>query len=284
MGYRFTAAGMLLLAGVLLSGCATAGVINRVTFACDGGGLIDAVFYRDRQVRLTLPDGVVRTLPQTISADGARYADPSESFVFWTRGNGAFVDRRSGGRSGATRTWCILVQSDPGGLPAIFEDSRFGFSLRYPDGWRVDRIYRYSGLGPGRTIKGVSFSVPPSLTTGTNLAPDTRLSVELLPDAVGDSASRFLPAGATATSVTGDGTTYSVARLADAGAGNRYEETVYALPGTRPLLAVRYFIHYSVFENYPKGSVVRFDRQTLLATFDRIRRTLTVDEANVPER
>ena len=42
-------------------------------------------------VMLALSDGRTMTLNQTISADGARYADPQESFVFWNKGNGAMV-------------------------------------------------------------------------------------------------------------------------------------------------------------------------------------------------
>ena len=61
-----------------------------------------------------------------------------------------------------------------------------------------------------------------------------------------------------------------------AAAGNRYEETVYTLPGTNPCIAVRYFIHYGVFQNYPAGTVREFDQQALLASFDAIRHTLVI--------
>lgn len=42
-------------------------------------------------VVLKLSDGRTLTLKQTISADGARYAGDDESFVFWSKGSGAFV-------------------------------------------------------------------------------------------------------------------------------------------------------------------------------------------------
>jgi hypothetical protein len=41
---------------------------------------------------------------------------------------------------------------------------------------------------------------------------------------------------------------------------------------------VRYFIHYGVFENYPAGSVTRFDHTALVDRFDAIRQTLVVDQ------
>ena len=78
------------------------------------------------------------------------------------------------------------------------------------------------------------------------------------------------------STITDNGTIYSVASSTGAGAGNRYEETVYALPGTNPCVAVRYFIHYGVIENYPAGTVQAFNQPALLATFDAIRRTLVI--------
>lgn len=71
--------------------------INAV-FTCDGGKSINATFMNassatttGNSVMLALSDGRQMTLPQAISADGARYANADESFVFWNKGNGAFV-------------------------------------------------------------------------------------------------------------------------------------------------------------------------------------------------
>ena len=49
-------------------------------------------------VVLTLADGKTLTLPQTLSGSGIRYANPDESFVFWSKGDTAFVEE------GANRT------------------------------------------------------------------------------------------------------------------------------------------------------------------------------------
>jgi membrane-bound inhibitor of C-type lysozyme len=43
-------------------------------------------------VVLTLPGGKRLTLPQTLSGSGIRYANSDESFVFWSKGNTAFVE------------------------------------------------------------------------------------------------------------------------------------------------------------------------------------------------
>jgi membrane-bound inhibitor of C-type lysozyme len=78
--------------------------IATAVYQCDGGKSITAAFFEGEpvpvkegempvptgSVELTL-DGVKTTLPQTISADGARYANTDESLVFWNKGTGAFI-------------------------------------------------------------------------------------------------------------------------------------------------------------------------------------------------
>ena len=44
------------------------------------------------RVVLTLADGMKLTLPQTLSGSGIRYANENESFVFWSKGDTAFVE------------------------------------------------------------------------------------------------------------------------------------------------------------------------------------------------
>ena len=74
----------------------TENVMNDVTFSCDAGKTIRAQFMENNigqgSVALKLSDGRDLLLPQTISADGARYAKPDESFVFWNKGRGAFIE------------------------------------------------------------------------------------------------------------------------------------------------------------------------------------------------
>lgn len=63
-------------------------------FTCDGGKTIDATFVNTGKgsVKLVLSDGRSLTLPQAMSASGARYANKDESVVFWNKGNTAFID------------------------------------------------------------------------------------------------------------------------------------------------------------------------------------------------
>ena len=64
--------------------------VATATFKCAGGKSIAATFYADK-VDLKLSDGRSLTVPQAMSASGARYANKDESFVFWNKGNTAFV-------------------------------------------------------------------------------------------------------------------------------------------------------------------------------------------------
>ena len=265
------------------------------SYQCDDGKAVTAAFYHGASkpatapgeppvpggsVALTLSDGRAMTLSQTVSADGGRYSNGNplipgnETFVFWSKGNGALV---FGNGAQKPPVDCITVAPMPAGsgLSQAFATSSLGFSIRYPQGYARDESYRYQELGPGKDIAGVKLTIPAALAAGTNLAADSYVSVEEIPQARDCSAALFLERGAAQDVVEG-GTTYSVASTTGAGAGNRYEETVYAFPGTSPCIAVRYFIHYGVIENYPAGAVRAFDQQSLTDQFDAIRRTLTI--------
>jgi len=163
-------------------------------------------------------------------------------------------------------------------LPPTYSNSALGFSIDYPAGFTVDEQYKYQELGPGKDIDGVKFTIPATMRDDTNLGSDSYLSVEEIPQAKDKSctANLFLEQGKAHTLTDGN-ITYSMASFTGAGAGNRYEETVYAILGTNPCVAVRYFIHYGVIDNYPP-TVHEFDKQALLNIFDQIRRSLAVHQ------
>ena len=277
--------------------------ITTVSYSCSAGKSITAAYYQGESkpapsegqppipggsVALTFSDGrVAMTLAQTISADGARYANADESFIFWSKGNGVLVLENNAEKS---YVGCIAVAPESSGLPQVYSNSIKGFSIRLPVGYSIDESYKYQELGPKKDISGVKFTIATSTAAGTNLGSDSYVSVEQIakvnssahPDgtvgAGGCTASLFLDKGAVVSTIIDGGTSYSVASSTGAGAGNRYEETVFALSGTsaswRTCTAIRYFIHYSVIENYPAGVVHEFDKQALRNQFDAIRRAL----------
>jgi hypothetical protein len=97
-------------------------LINQVTYICSGNKTINAAFYVSKgeskpvqpgeppiptgSVKLVLSDGRNFDLQQTISADGGRYANSDESFIFWSKGDTAFIDE------GATTTFKDCVVSN----------------------------------------------------------------------------------------------------------------------------------------------------------------------------
>jgi len=247
--------------------------IATTTFSCDADKTIGASFFKD-SVSLTLSDGRSLTLPQTISGSGARYANKDESFVFWNKGNTAFVSEGTP----AVQTFSNCIAPDAAGnLMQAYTSTALGFSLQYPRGYTVNDAYTYDQFGPKKLIQGVSFTIPASMATGTNLSSDTRLSVEQLPNAKNCTGDIYLKANVKAHGITDNSVNYSVASSSEAAAGNRYEEIVYALSGTKPCMAVRYFIHYGAIENYPAGAVTEFDKTKLLGLFDTIRQSLVLN-------
>jgi len=83
----------------------TSTLIVQVTYICNGSKTIEVAFYKGEtksvelgempipsgSVKIVLSDGRNFDLPQTISADGGRYANNDESFVFWSKGDGAII-------------------------------------------------------------------------------------------------------------------------------------------------------------------------------------------------
>ena len=79
--------------------------ISTVQYSCEQGRSLVAEYFDGPtrtapsgmpmpggHVVLTLPGGKRLTLPQTMSGSGIRYANADKSFVFWSKGNTAFVE------------------------------------------------------------------------------------------------------------------------------------------------------------------------------------------------
>lgn len=249
--------------------------VSIVTFSCEQGKTIGATFYQAK-VDLVLSDGRKMTLPEAISASGARYANAGETFVFWNKGNTAFITEGKTEPQAQTYTNCVVPGGvDVGSKTSTYSYPPLGFSIKYPTGYTVNDSYSYD-LGPVEAIPGIKFTVQESMTQGTNLSGDSGVSVEYFPNTDSCNASMFFFDKPAAATTTIGGTLYSVATAGGVGAGNVYEEKVYALAGQDPCIAVRYFIHYTQIANYPAGTRKEFDKAALVAEFDTIRNSLTL--------
>lgn len=155
-------------------------------------------------------------------------------------------------------------------------DNSFSIALPETPAYTVDENFE-NQQSPTLVTKGVKFTIPEAHASGTNLSNDTYLSVETL--ASGEcSASSFFDGDHKAVLIMDNNVRYTFATSSSAGAGNRYDESVFALEGTDPCVAVRYVIHYGVIENYEEGTVAQFDGEALLSEFDAIRRSLVINK------
>ena len=88
-----------------------------VAYRCDGGKTLSAEYFNGPlhtapdgrpvpggRVDLVLGDGRRLSLPQTLSGSGIRYADAAETIVFWSKGDGAFLEE--GPRQAVTYANC----------------------------------------------------------------------------------------------------------------------------------------------------------------------------------
>lgn len=272
----------------------SAKLLNETMFACHDSKTVDVSFFvpvestssalrtdttpqPKKSVLVVLSDGRSFTLTQTISGSGVRYANTDETIVFWNKGNTAFIEEGSDHKE--TYTGCVGASTISGVEGwKLFASTTTGLSVRYPKDYTVNKNYTYDGMGPDTSrIVGVKFTIPATLYQGTNLSGfDTGVSVEQLSSTSTStcSASSFLAhANAEEKPYTDLGILYSTAFVSNAGAGNFYEERVYAITHSTPCSAVRYFIHATNIGNYT-GTVKEFDKAALVAQFDKIRQSL----------
>lgn len=188
--------------------------------------------------------------------------------------------------AGAVFVWKTLPSSSkpvPGvAVPQQMATSTYAtttFSVVYPRDFTANDSHVYDQVNPKKPIYGVKFGIPAQMATGTNLASDTYMSVESLPRAKRCTGDIYLAANVKPSSITENSIEYSLATSSGAAAGNMYEEMVYALSGSSPCTAVRYYIHSSNIGNYATSTVREFDRAALLTSFDKIRQSLVLKPA-----
>jgi len=101
MIYRVSAACLMLTSGAAFAQAPVA----TVDYRCAEGKSLSAQYFEGQtrtapdgrpipggRVVLTLADGKKLDLPQTLSGSGIRYANQGETFVFWSKGDSAFVE------------------------------------------------------------------------------------------------------------------------------------------------------------------------------------------------
>ncbi|MFA5876973.1 MAG: MliC family protein [Candidatus Paceibacterota bacterium] len=69
-------------------------ILAKAMYQCRDGKSVYAV-YVEGAVKLELSDLRARTLPQTVAGSGARYATLNGGFVFWSKGDTAFIQENN---------------------------------------------------------------------------------------------------------------------------------------------------------------------------------------------
>ena len=155
-----------------------------------------------------------------------------------------------------------------------YTSDNYKFSIEYPSDFSVNENHTYSALGPGKEIKGIAFPVSEAISKGTNLSSDSYFSVEQL-STTDCTGSNFMSNPQTDNTVTENNKTYNVATGGDAGAGNRYEDTVFATKFNNVCYGIRLMIHSTVIENYEPGTVPEYNRSQLIELYNRFRLSFT---------
>jgi hypothetical protein len=159
--------------------------------------------------------------------------------------------------------------------PPVSQDNSYsnidmGFTAKIPSDYEIDESYIYTNLGPDREIRGVSFKIPESLTVGTNLSRDTHISIERLKDVDCHPRSFLYSEPTNIETVRRGNYTFITGSTSGAGTGNFYEESVYTTRKNDYCYAIRYYMHSTNIGNYEPGTVQVYDRDALLASFDKI--------------
>ena len=142
--------------------------IATATYQCDGGAMITAAYFEGPPAPATAPgqpptptgsaqvslDGgaTMTTLQQTISADGVRYANADESFVFWSKGDEALVMRNNAMDLGYTN--CRNVSAAQGDGTDVSQNLILGLANdadhgEYLSAFNGMALYTYDADAPG---------------------------------------------------------------------------------------------------------------------------------------
>jgi hypothetical protein len=163
----------------------------------------------------------------------------------------------------------------------VYKDFDRGYTISFPSKISSsnvvdDNTFQIFDGRSNRGDQGVEFLIPKSMTIGTNLSKDSSIDITQDSKDIECSAKNSELPNSKVFSLSDKGVQYFVATTSDAAAGNRYEQVVYTIVNSKPCTTIGYNIHSTVFENYPEGTVKRFDKQALIKTFDEIRRSLVL--------
>lgn len=254
-------------------------VVSTASYLCRDGKTIDAT-YKTYSVILTLSDTRGLALPQVVSGSGVRYE--KEGIVFVSKGTNAFLEEDG------KQTFADCVASgSPNGSSAAgirqFSDAAGTVTFMYPASVTVsggDSGYTSSwmlsastsGIVLAKAVLSKSFQPSTNFSTAT-LTIGTSADPSAVATCLTFNPSRNTSAAPTTETI--NGTTYTVLRSSDAGAGNRYDTTSYRSLRGNQCYAVEYTVHSTNLGNYdPKQGITEFDVAAVTAVLQGIVRSV----------
>ena len=239
-----------------------------ITFLCADAKTLTASF-SEEEVRLTLADGQVLTLPIARSGSGFRYENETYSFI----GKGSDASLLKQEQEVYANCVANSAHRDTGTNTYRFSDSGKTLQFTYPKEFIVSggTIGYSTDWQQQSTVQGLVLVVA---TLPRSIAPQTNFSGATV--SIGTSADPHAVSGCLHTggvvqnsAVDIGGVTYAKITSRDAAAGNRYDTTSYRTVRNGQCYTVEYTIHTTVLENYsPEQHIREYDKAAVVTLLE----------------
>ncbi len=235
-------------------------------------GTINAA-YGTSSVSISLSDGRKMILPQTISADGARYE--ASGIVFWNKGDNAFITEGNA----TTYSNCVAgIEKQIDADTTNYTDMSKTFSFIFPNQFKLfgGDIGYSQNWREQNTSSGILFvivNIPRTFFAEKTNFGEAKFTVGTSadPDAIKKCLISEYGNMEKVSTTTINGVQFIKMNFSDAGAGNFYETTSYRAIHDDECYAIEYTIHSSNIYNYsPDQGVKEFDKSKIDSVLEKI--------------
>jgi membrane-bound inhibitor of C-type lysozyme len=247
---------------------------DNVIYYCNEG-IINASYSTSTSstssVSLTLQNGNIIVLSQTISGSGIRYENNGTVFV--SKGDNAFLTQNNID----TYTNCISGNVTINSETSTYTNTSKIFSFSYPtqftlSGGELGYTVNWAQQSTSTGLILAQVVIPKSFMPSTNFG-DAKFTIGTSadPDAVANCLVYNLGNFVSTTKVMIGNREFTKINFSDAGAGNFYDTTTYRTIFDNQCYAVEYTIHSSNIGNYsPDQGITEFDKAKITGILEQI--------------